>query len=454
MNLKLNRIAWMMTISLVLIFASTGFAFQVHFLPDTLQVTSLSEFNVNLNIKQNNDGFRGYKVYVNFDPTLVRFIRAQKGALISGFSNYWWTVVPENPGVVRVECIVLGAGLSINNSGTILNLTFQGLKDGVQDMQIEKVEFYEAKTGAIMPNIAVKSGMVIVNRAQLPVLTQPTVQLVKAQSAVLGGNILVAGGSAITERGVVWSLDDVPTISDAFGKKISAGTTGEFSVSIDGLTPSTTYCFRIYAKSARGTAYSNIATFTTTALVLPVELATFSANLQNGVVSLNWKTLSESNNYGFEIERALSQASAAWENIGFVAGHGNANSIHAYTFVDESPRAGAAQYRLRQIDTDGSFAYSEIVTVTGTPATGRLLQNFPNPFNARTTIQYQIPADAFVKLSLYNIAGQLLETLVAGEQTAGVHELHVDAGNWASGMYLYKIEAGTYSETRRLTVVK
>jgi len=452
--MKLNRIIRIVTICFVFLFVINGFAFQVSFLPDTLQVSSSTEFNVNLNIHQNNEGFRGYKVYVKYEPTLVRFVRAQKGALVSGFNNYWWTVVQENPGVVRVECIVLGAGLSINTSGTILNLTFQGLKDGVQNMNIENAEFYEAKSGAIIPNVGAKAGLVIVNRAQLPVIASATAQHVKAQSAVLGGNILVAGGSAITERGVVWSLDDVPTISDAFGKKISAGTTGEFSVLIDGLTPSTTYSFRVYAKSARGTAYSNIATFTTTALVLPVELATFSAQIQNGVVSLNWKTLSESNNYGFEVERALSQASATWENIGFVAGHGNANSIHAYTFVDESPRAGAAQYRLRQIDTDGSFAYSETVTVNTLNHACQLLQNFPNPFNAQTTIQYQIPTDSFVKLAVYNIAGQLIETLVAGEQTAGVHELHVDAGNWASGMYLYKIEAGTYSETRRLTVVK
>lgn len=452
--MKMNRIVRMLTASFVLVFVTNGFAFQVSFLPDTLQVSSNTEFNVNLNIHQNNEGFRGYKVYVQYEPTLVRFVRAQKGSLVSGFSNYWWTVVQENPGVVRVECIVLGAGLSINTSGTILNLVFQGLKDGVQNMKIENSEFYEAKTGAIISNVAAKNGLVIVNRAQLPVITSATVQYVKAQSAVLGGNILVAGGSAITERGIVWSLDDVPTISDAFGKKICTGTTGEFSVLVDGLTPSTTYCFRAYAKSARGTAYSNVSTFTTTALVLPVELATFSAQIQNGVVSLNWKTLSESNNYGFQIERAILQESAEWENIGFVAGHGNTNSIHSYEFRDDSPLTGVARYRLRQIDTDGTFAFSETVTVNTLNHTCQLLQNFPNPFNAQTTIQYQIPTDSFVKLAVYNIAGQLVETLVAGEQIAGVHELRVDAGNWASGLYLYKIEAGSFTESRRLTVVK
>lgn len=125
---------------------------------------------------------------------------------------------------------------------------------------------------------------------------------------------------------------------------------------------------------------------------LPVELRSFSGEFLNGNIALNWRTETELNNYGFEIQRATiplrsrnTNAIVSWENIGFVEGHGNSNSKNYYSFVDSNPFNGINKYRLKQMDSDGSFVYSEIVEVEGNiPAEFKLSQNYPNPFNPTT----------------------------------------------------------------------
>lgn len=454
-NRALRRLTRAVIFSYVIFFAANIYGFQVYFLPDTLHVNSHGTFNIDLDINQNNDGFRGFKVYVKYDPSLVQFVSAQKGTLVSGFSNYWWKVVQESGDVVRIECIVLGAGLSIDESGTILNLTFSELKDGVDAVSIYQQEFYYADGGDVIPNVTSKSGTIIVNCSALPALTSPLVENISTQTAVLGGTILSDGGSAIIERGVVWSQTSNPTISIYTGKKLIAGTTGTFSVNASGLLPGTTYYFRAYASTYRGTAYTETRSFETTSLTLPVELSAFSAAIKNGDVELRWETQSESNNYGFEIERsAAGHEHGGWVRIGFAAGAGNSNSTKGYSFTDQTAPAGLVQYHLKQIDTDGSFSYSDIVEVNVTVGAFQLFQNYPNPFNASTTIQYQIPQDGFVRLTLFNIRGQLIETIFQGEQQAGLHTCTFNAGTIPSGAYIYKIEAGEFSEIRTLTLLK
>ncbi len=455
MNGMMKKSIKIAVFTVAILFAMKSYGFQVYFLPDTLHVQSPGNFNVNINVNQDDDGFRGFKVFVKYDPSLVQFVEAQKGAIISGFSNYWWKVVQESSDKIRVECIVLGAGLSIDDSGTILNLTFEDLKDGVDAFTIDQQEFYYAHDGDLIPDVTSKDGTVIVNCSALPVVASPSAHCITAQSAVLGGTILSDGGSAIIERGVVWSLDEHPTISSFTGKSTINGTTGSFSVNANALLPSKTYYFRAYASSFRGTAYSETSSFETISLVLPVEFASFSAVIQDGDVVLNWQTQSESNNYGFEIERReRTMPGDTWERLGFVAGHGNSNSTHNYSFSDRNAPAGMVQFRLKQIDSDGSFSYSEIVEVHVTVGVFQLFQNYPNPFNASTTIQYQLPQNGFVRLSLFNIRGQLIKTIFEGEQQAGIHHSTFTADDIPSGTYVYKIQAGAFSEIRTLTLLK
>ncbi|ROL62509.1 T9SS C-terminal target domain-containing protein [Bacteroidetes/Chlorobi group bacterium ChocPot_Mid] len=210
---------------------------------------------------------------------------------------------------------------------------------------------------------------------------------------------------------------------------------------------------------------SNVPVQTSITNVLPVELTSFSASVSNGSVLLNWQTATEVNNYGFEIERA-SQTSTSppkarklnlidWNKIGFVQGHGNSNSPKDYFFTDENPPSGKVQYRLKQIDFDGSFKYSDIVEANvDFPQEFKLAQNFPNPFNPTTKIEFTIPQAANVSLKVYNVLGQEVRTLVNGMKEAGTYKINFDAKELSNGVYIYKLEAGTYTQARKMILMK
>jgi hypothetical protein len=189
---------------------------------------------------------------------------------------------------------------------------------------------------------------------------------------------------------------------------------------------------------------------------LPVELSSFSAVTIGSTVKLSWKTATEINNYGFEVERcALSAERQAWEKIGFVNGNGNSNSPKDYSFVDDNVTAGKYSYRLKQIDNDGQFEYSKAIEVDfGAPKKFELSQNYPNPFNPTTTIRFNLSEAGNVKLTLFNILGQEIRTLVNEFKEAGTHTINFNASDLNSGMYIYKIEAGSFVQTRKMTLVK
>jgi hypothetical protein len=190
---------------------------------------------------------------------------------------------------------------------------------------------------------------------------------------------------------------------------------------------------------------------------LPVELKSFTATTIGSKVRLNWNTATEINNYGFEIERAKSSTSSllVWEKIGFVNGSGNSNSPKSYTFIDDNVSSEKYSYRLKQIDNDGQFEYSSPVQIDlGSLSTFSLHQNYPNPFNPSTTIQFSLPTALNVKIIIFNLLGQEIQTLVNETKEAGIHEIIFDAQNLNSGVYLYKIEAGFYIQTRKMTLIK
>ena len=190
---------------------------------------------------------------------------------------------------------------------------------------------------------------------------------------------------------------------------------------------------------------------------LPVELKSFTATTIGSKVRLNWNTATEINNFGFEIERAKTSNSSLllWEKIGFVNGSGNSNSPKSYTFIDDNVSSEKYSYRLKQIDNDGQFEYSSPVQIDlGSLSTFWLNQNYPNPFNPSTTIQFSLPAALNVKIIIFNLLGQEIQTLVNETKEAGIHEIIFDAQNLNSGVYLYKIEAGSYIQTRKMTLIK
>jgi len=198
---------------------------------------------------------------------------------------------------------------------------------------------------------------------------------------------------------------------------------------------------------------------------LPVELTSFTAASGSGEIELHWTTATEVNDAGFEIERApkISDQSTinnqrstmnSWSKIGFENGHGTSNSVHNYSFLDASVAAGAYSYRLKQIDRDGSFEYSRTIDATIAPGTMLLEQNYPNPFNPTTVIRYQLAVKSFVVLKVYDILGREVETLVTAMQSAGHHNVVFNGTALPGGVYFYRLQAGSFTETRKLLLLK
>ncbi len=208
--------------------------------------------------------------------------------------------------------------------------------------------------------------------------------------------------------------------------------------------------------------------------VLPVELVSFIAAMKDDNIILKWQTATEINNYGFHVERYLLPseendfAGSGWETLGFVAGHGNSNSPKNYEYVDVNPPSGDYKYRLKQIDTDGSFEYLSVIVQMNIDMTGlegnyaaddvpqdyKLFQNYPNPFNPNTNIRFSIPETKLVNLKVYNIAGEEVKTFLEETISPGYHDVILDASSLSSGLYFYKLTAGNYSSVKKMLLLK
>jgi hypothetical protein len=228
--------------------------------------------------------------------------------------------------------------------------------------------------------------------------------------------------------------------------------------------------------------------------VLPVELMSFGAMQVDDGILLKWQTATEVNNYGFEIERSLvisnEERNLEWEKIGFVTGHGNSNSPKSYSYLDQDydkDQELRLKYRLKQIDTDGSFTYYSTIaevdySITGVensstdgPTEYSLSQNYPNPFNPSTTISYGIPVvdvpslpgglsryagqtgvveGPHVSIKVYDILGNEVATLVDQHHYAGTYKVTFNAAVLNSGVYFYKLTAGSFSQLKKMLLLK
>jgi hypothetical protein len=188
---------------------------------------------------------------------------------------------------------------------------------------------------------------------------------------------------------------------------------------------------------------------------LPVELSSFTAKvLKDGGIKLDWRTETEVSNYGFNIERSIDEGE--WNTLGFLEGFGNSNSPKDYSFTDKDLFAGGSkfQYRLKQVDTDGKFEYSHVVEVEIMPTKFELSQNFPNPFNPSTTIKFTLPKETQLKINVYNMIGELVQTLAEGTYEAGFHKVSLNASNLPSGAYIYRIESSEFVQVKKMVLLK
>lgn len=186
---------------------------------------------------------------------------------------------------------------------------------------------------------------------------------------------------------------------------------------------------------------------------LPVELASFTAAVQSGGIRLEWKTATEVNNFGFEIERCIGDS---WIKLGFVPGAGTSNTERKYAFTDTDRPAGeTVKYRLKQIDRDGRYAYSTEVEVRpAAPKAYALYQNYPNPFNPSTTMYFDLPEESDVTLSVFNVLGAKVADAASGRYGAGRHAVLFRGERLASGLYFYRLSAQGATITKTMHLVK
>ncbi len=234
------------------------------------------------------------------------------------------------------------------------------------------------------------------------------------------------------------------------------------------------YSFQFSAEGYFSQTINNVAVNNFQATVLnvelipnpvPVELISFTAELSENDVTLSWQTATETNNKGFAIQRSYNNSklefrNSNFEQIGFVQGTGTTTEFHSYTFKDENVEPGFYQYRLKQIDFDGSFTYSDIIEIEVlSPNVFTLEQNYPNPFNPSTVISYQLPVNSMVTLKIYDILGNEIATLVNEEKPAGSYEVEFniysnEGQNLVSGVYFYKLQADDLIQTKKMVLMK
>jgi len=192
--------------------------------------------------------------------------------------------------------------------------------------------------------------------------------------------------------------------------------------------------------------------------MIPVELESFAASANENSVTLNWSTATETNNSGFFIERKT-PLDERWKEVGFVPGFGTTTERKSYSFTDVNLSMGNYNYRLKQIDFDGTIEYSnEVLAEVGAPRNFALMQNYPNPFNPSTTIEFSIPEASNISIEIYNVIGERVASLLNQSLDAGYHKINFNASNLPSGTYIYQLKAtgqnGTFVDSKKMLLMK
>ena len=196
-------------------------------------------------------------------------------------------------------------------------------------------------------------------------------------------------------------------------------------------------------------------------VIVPVEFTSFTAKLNDDQVVLNWQTATETNNLGFEVHRKIinEENELEWIAIGYKEGAGTTTEPQEYSYYDDIENLSATSfvYRLKQVDYDGSYEFSEEISVensTMPPLGFNLSQNYPNPFNPTTSIQYAVSSRQFVSLKVCDILGNEIATLVNEERVPGTYEVEWNATDVPSGIYFYQLKTGSFIQTKKMLLLK
>lgn len=263
-----------------------------------------------------------------------------------------------------------------------------------------------------------------------------------------------------TTRSGAQILDPLAVLTTGKRRFVSAGNAGsDTSWFIKGL-PDGIYYWSVQSvdNAYLGSSFSPVDSFAI-GVPLPVELTSFTALPVGKGVELRWNTATEQNNHGFSIERSVIEerkpGSIRWTAVGFVEGNGSTNAPKEYSFTDRTALKGRCAYRLKQIDRDGNFTYSQTVEVSAVvPAVFSLEQNYPNPFNPATTIQYQLPSAGRTVLTVFDALGREVQVLVNDVKDAGWHSIRFDGIDHASGIYFVRLTSGGMTGIKKMLLVK
>ena len=251
-------------------------------------------------------------------------------------------------------------------------------------------------------------------------------------------------------RFTVWDVSTITTTPDSVMSIAPLTTTSELTNSLNcnvAYKINNDHTLTVYILGTD----EGIAAYTSSA-ALPVELVSFTAVPKENLVTLNWQTATEINTKEFIVERKIAEN---WSEIGKVAAKGNSNTAVNYTFDDNSKLYGKVAYRIKSVDNDGSFKYSDIVEVNlGLPKTIELLANYPNPFNPATTIYFVMPQAGNVTLKVYNSVGQEVATLLNGYVEAGINQVQFNAENLSSGVYFYRVVSDYGVKSAKMMLMK
>ena len=191
--------------------------------------------------------------------------------------------------------------------------------------------------------------------------------------------------------------------------------------------------------------------------LLPVELSSFAGVVDEQQVFLSWETSAELNNAGFHVERSPS-TEGPFIDVAYIEGAGTTASPQSYAFIDHTHFVTSERlyYRLKQVDFDGSFSYSEIIEVIPmAPSEIALNPNYPNPFNPSTTLSFSLPAESHVHLAIYDATGRLVETIINAQLPAGNHTFAYNASDeLASGTYIYRLETPQLTRSGKMMLLK
>jgi hypothetical protein len=187
---------------------------------------------------------------------------------------------------------------------------------------------------------------------------------------------------------------------------------------------------------------------------IPVEFVSFTAIVNDeNKVELDWTTASELNNQRFDVERK--SENEEYRIVGSIPGKGTSLELNEYNFTDNSVEPSLYVYRLKQVDFNGEFSYSdEVEVLVNKPLSFKLEQNYPNPFNPTTTINFTLPKKQIFSLKVYNTLGELINNLIEEERDAGHYSVKFDASDLPSGIYFYSISIDQYSETKKMILSK